>query len=241
MAVDLNTQNIEFGVQSYPCSGTHPGIVLVHDVWGLSGHTRDLTGRLAGEGFNVLGIDLYRDLSIRKVEDPGRWIQELCDPEIISDIEAGAQYLATHPASAGRKVGVIGFCMGGMYALLAGCGGKGIEASVAFYGLLSHEHGLLENEAGLDPRRKPREPIAAASDASCPLLAFFGDDDPYITVRDVGLLEASLSGSRQVSEVVRYPGAGHAFMNDTRPEAYRSEAAADAWSRMLKFLRTHIG
>jgi len=236
----MECSEVEMGVLCHPEAGTHPGIVLIHDVWGLSDHTRDLASRLARAGFSVLGIDLYREMPDRAIEDPSRWIQELCDPEIQADIEAAARFLADHPASRGRKVGVVGFCMGGMYALFAGCGGEGISASVSFYGLLSFQHGLLDREGGLDPAKKPREPIAAANALSCPLLAFFGEEDPYITGQDVRDLEAALSHQETPSQVRSYPAAGHAFANDSRPDAYRPEAATDAWDRMLVFLEEHL-
>lgn len=130
--------------------------------------------------------------------------------------------------------------MGGMYALLSGCGSEGIAASVAYYGLLSFGHGLLQQEGGLDPALKPREPISAARELSCPLLAFFGEEDTFITAQDVLDLEAALCQNENFSEVVRYSGAGHAFLNDTRPDAYRPEAATDAWRRMLDFLEVHL-
>ena len=109
-----------------------------------------------------------------------------------------------------------------------------------FYGLLSHAHGLLHDPAGPDRARKPREPIAMAAELRCPLLAFFGDQDSFIPQSDVQALERELTGARAGAEIVVVPGAGHAFMNDTRPDAYRPEAAADAWRRTVEFLRAQL-
>lgn len=220
--------------------GSAPGVVLVHDVWGLGEHPRDLCRRLAAEGFPVLGVDLYRELGEVKIEEPGPWMRQLSDPQVLADIAAGAAFLSGDPAVEAPRVGVVGFCMGGMYALLAACGTPGISAAVPFYGLLSHEHGLLHDPAGLDPARKPRQPLDAARDLRCPLLAFFGADDAFIPMADVEELERRLAGASAPHELVVVPGAGHAFMNDTRPEAYREEAARDAWRRMVSFLREHL-
>jgi len=140
-----------------------PAVVLIHDVWGLSAHTRDYAVRLAREGFAVLAIDLYRRAPPAKIEDPGAWMRALPDPQVLADLGAGARFLAALPETHGR-VGVLGFCMGGMYALMAGCADLGFSASVPFYGLLSHAHGLLHDPAGLDRARKPREPIAMAAE-----------------------------------------------------------------------------
>jgi carboxymethylenebutenolidase len=133
--------------------------------------------------------------------------------------------------------------MGGQYTILAAAGCSGLSAAVPFYGMLSHEHGLLAPGPGetLDPARKPRSPLEAAASVRCPLLALFGRDDPFIPVEDVRAFERALEKSGQPHEVVLYDGAGHAFLNDTRPEMYRPEAARDAWGRMLGWFRRHLG
>jgi len=236
----VKTESVEFGYLASPGDGPCPGIVMIHDVWGLAEHTRDMARRLAAEGFAVLAIDLYRREAEVKIENPGAWMRGLSDPQVLTDVEAAAGWLAGHSACTGR-VGVVGFCMGGMYALLAACGGAGIAAGTAFYGVLSHRHGILYDEAGLDPERKPREPLAAAEDLSCPLLCLFGDADEFVPLSDIDLLRASLAGATPPSEVVVYPDCGHAFMNDTREDAYRPETAAVAWRRTVAFLRQHLG
>ena len=231
---------VPLGHLAHPERGASPGVVMIHDVWGLAEHTRDLAGRLAAEGFAVLAVDLYRRESEVKIENPGVWMRELSDPQVLSDIQAGVDFLAGHPASAGRRVGVTGFCMGGMYALMAACACRGLSCGVPFYGLLSHSHGLLYDEAGLDPEKKPREPLDHAPELGCPLLGFFGGRDDFISSDDVQELERRLARAKHPAEIVVYPEAGHAFMNDTRPEAYRPDAAADAWRRMVEFLTVQL-
>jgi len=230
---------VELGYLAHPEPEGRPGLVLIHDVWGLSEHTRDLARRLAGEGFAALAVDLYRRLPEPRIEDPGRFIRELSDPLALEEVQAGIDCLAAHPAVAGHRIGVVGFCMGGMYALLAAAGCRGLSAAAVFYGLLSHARGMLA-EPGLDPAKKPREPVAAAREIRCPLLAFFGEEDEFVAQADVQRLRESLSGASHPAEVVVYPGAGHAFLNDTRPAAYRPETAARAWSRLLAFLRHEL-
>ncbi|MDP7571424.1 MAG: dienelactone hydrolase family protein, partial [Myxococcota bacterium] len=143
----MPTVEMELGSLVFPEAGPVPGVVLIHDVWGLADHTRDLAGRLAGEGFSVLALDLYRREAEVKIDNPGVWMRGLSDPQAIADVEEAAVFLRAHESVGNRKVGVIGFCMGGMYALLAACGSPGIDASVAYYGLLSHAHGILYDEA----------------------------------------------------------------------------------------------
>jgi carboxymethylenebutenolidase len=239
----MQRRDFSLGTLIHPdeSEGAHPGVVMIHDVWGLADHTRDLATRLAGEGFAVLALDLYRDLPDPKIDDPGRFIRELSDPIALAGVQSGIDFLASDPASAGCPVGVTGFCMGGMYALLAACTCRGLAAAVPFYGMLSYEHGMLGAPDGADSRLKPRQPLDAAPDLGCPLLAFFGEDDAFIPLADVERLRGALAGAAHPSEVKTYPGAGHAFMNDTRPEAYRPEAAADAWRRTVAFLGERLG
>ncbi len=236
----LATADVELGFFAHPESGVHPGVVMIHDVWGLADSTRDLAGRLAREGFGVLALDLYRRLSEVSIDNPGAWMRDLSDPQVIGDVQAGVDFLAGDSATAGRPAGVTGFCMGGMYALLAACACRGLSAAAPFYGLLSHEHGILHDEAGLDPARKPRQPLDAVRDLTCPVLAFYGDADEFVPMDDVRRLQSALAVSAQAGEVVVYPEAGHAFMNETRPEAFRPDVAKDAWARMVAFLRERL-
>jgi carboxymethylenebutenolidase len=186
------------------------------------------------------------------------WIRELSDPLVLETVQEGIDALARHQAVAGRthaagagqnhaagagqnhaaragqKVGLIGFCMGGQYAWLAACTCRGLSAVASFYGMLRYE-------PGLDATKKPREPLAAIAALSCPALGLYGREDALIPNADVDELEVRLAQQPQPFEIVRYAGAGHAFLNDTRPALYRPEAAADAWRRLLAFLRAHLG
>jgi len=235
------TEETPLGFLATPAEGgAAPGVVMVHDVWGLSDHTRDLARRLATEGLAVLAVDLYRREAAVEIRDPGAWMRSLSDPQVLDDLGAAGAALAERPECSGR-VGVVGFCMGGSYALMAACQDRGFAAAVPFYGLLSHAHGLLHDPEGQDPAHKPREPLAMAPELGCPLLAFFGDRDEFVPLDDVRALERALAPAAAGAEVVIVPGAGHAFMNDTRPEAFQPEAAERAWRRMLEFLKNRLG
>jgi len=209
-----------------------PGVVMLPDVWGLSDHTRDLAERLAAEGFAVLALDIYRRTGRPELSDPAAaldWIAALPDPLVLETIQEGAELLAAHEAVAGRRIGVTGFCMGGQYALLAACGVEGFSACAPFYGMLRYAEGL-------DAAKKPRAPLAALPDLRCPVLGFYGEQDEIIPTADVLELREGLAASPHAGEVILYPGAGHAFMNETRPALHRPEAAADAWRRLAAFL-----
>ncbi len=233
----MGEEALEIGHLVAPDAGAHPGVVMIHDVWGLSDHTRDLARRLAGEGFCVLAIDLYRETGRPRITDPASalaWIRELPDPIVMQTLQEGIDFLAAHPCVGGAKLGITGFCMGGQYALLGACTCRGLGAAVVFYGMLAYAKGL-------DPAKKPRAPLDAVPDLTCPLLGLFGADDALIPVADVQELERRLAKTGRPYEVKIYAGAGHAFMNDTRPEMYRPEAAKDAWGSMVAFFREHLG
>ena len=192
----LVTSDLDLGYLAHRAGEVQPGVVVIHDVWGLSDHYRDLARRLAADGFAALAVDLYRRTPAPKITDPGAWIRALSDPQVIADVQGAVDFLAAHASVAGRRIGVVGFCMGGTYAIHAAASCRGVSASVPFYGMLSHEHGLLAPPKGesLDPARKPRSPLDAACAVRCPLLGCFGADDPYVPTDDVQRFE-SISGS----------------------------------------------
>jgi carboxymethylenebutenolidase len=233
-------EEVELGYLAHSKDDASAGVVLVHDVWGLSEHTRDLARRLAGEGFSVLAVDLYRREDEVKIENPGEWMRALSDVQVLGDLQAAVDFLAAHPSVGGRPLGVAGFCMGGSYAILAAASCTGLAGSVAFYGLLSYEHGLLHGESGPDPALKPRQPLDAVAELACPLQAVFGDQDEFVPMADVEDLRKRLELSPQHGEVKIYPGCGHAFLNDTRADAYRPREAEEAWLDMLRFFRSHL-
>jgi carboxymethylenebutenolidase len=239
---DLVTSELEVGYLAHRAGAAQPGVVVIHDVWGLSAHYRDLARRLAGDGFAALAVNLYRRTPEPKITDPGAWIRALSDPQVIDDVQSAVDLLAAHASVAGRRIGVVGFCMGGTYTIHAAASCRGVSAAVPFYGMLSHEHGLLAPPPGesLDPACKPRSPLDAARSVRCPLLGCFGAEDPFIPTADVRRFDELLDASGQPHEVIVYPGAGHAFVYDTRAETYRPEAARDAWSKLLAFLRRHL-
>jgi len=231
----VRTAALPEGFLAEPGAGPHPGVVVIPDVWGLSDHTRDIAQRLAREGFAALALDVYRKTGHPSLSDPAAalaWIRELSDPLVLETVQEGIEALARQPAVAG-KIGLIGFCMGGQYAWLAACACRGLSAVAPFYGMLRYE-------PGLDPARKPRAPLDAVAALSCPALGLYGREDAIIPNTDVDELEQRLAQQRQPFEIVRYAGAGHAFLNDTRPALYRPAAADDAWRRLLLFLHTHL-
>jgi carboxymethylenebutenolidase len=232
--MNVLTAELAEGFLATPAGGPQPGVVIIPDVWGLADHTRDVAQRLAREGFAALAVDVYRKTGRPDVPDVAAamaWIRELSDPLVLESVQDGIDALA-RDASAGRKLGVIGFCMGGQYAWLAACACRGLSAAAPFYGMLRYE-------PGLDPAKKPRAPLDAVATLTCPALGLYGREDALIPNADVDELEARLARQPQPFEIVRYAGAGHAFFNDTGG-SYNEKAATDAWNATLAWFRQHL-
>lgn len=241
-AEEIVEENVTLGRAHRPRSGgSFPGLVLIHDVWGLSEHSRQLATDLAAEGFSVLEIDLYRDGAGPPTEDPGAFIRSLSDLSVLADLEAGAKWLMSQPSGRDRKVGVVGVCMGGTFALLAAATSDHFSAAAPFYGILSYETGMLAEPTGRDRDKKPHSPLEIADRSRMPLRASFGLEDEFVPNQDVDLLEVALAKSGQRFTIDRYARAGHAFLNRTREPAYRAEASETAWARVIPFLREELG
>lgn len=237
-------REIPFGRLHIPASKgdtrPHPGLVLVHDVWGRTEHSRALGQGLAQAGFGVVEMDLYRAMADPRVVDAGERIRSLDDRAILADLDAAAEWLAQDEVCRGRRIGVIGVCMGGTFALLAACHSQRFAAAAPFYGLLSYEHGHFIGPDGRDRVRKPSSPIESAPGLRMPLLASFGCEDHFVPESDIDLFEQALPRSGVPHRVDRYAGVGHAFLNATRPDAYHPEVAALALGRAVDFLREHL-
>jgi carboxymethylenebutenolidase len=224
------------GAAAWPeTGGPHPGLVLIPDVHGLSMHYRDVARRFAHAGFFTFAVDLYTREGTPQLADMdavNRWIAALSDAQVLGDLDAAIAYVGERPEVRGDAIGIAGFCVGGQYALMAACTLGGLGACVSWYGMLRYH----ETNA-----RKPRSPLDLAADLTCPYLGLFGADDALIPPADVEELRARLTAAGKTFEIVSYPGAGHAFHNDTRAAAYRPEAARDGFARAVGFLQRHLG
>jgi carboxymethylenebutenolidase len=224
-----------YGYGAWPEEGRDlPGLVLIPDVHGLKDHYRDIARRFAAEGFFALAVDIYSREGAPALADPPAvfaWIASLPDPRILADLGAAVQYVGSRSEVRRERIGITGYCLGGQYALMAACSVPGLAACVSWYGMLRYaEH----NE------RKPISPLELAPRLGCPYLGLFGAEDALIPAADVEELRTILTREGKTFAITSYRGAGHAFFNDTRADAYRPEAAADAWPRAVAFLRTHL-
>ncbi|HEY2963928.1 MAG TPA: dienelactone hydrolase family protein, partial [Pyrinomonadaceae bacterium] len=188
---------------------------------GLVDHIKDVCDRFAGEGFVALAPDLYHGKTTKSPDEAGKLMMALRIDEAEKDLSGAAQYLLDHEATTSDKVGVVGFCMGGALALYTATKNPDIGACVVFYG--GH------------PNVKPDLPNLHA-----PVLGIYAERDRSVTPESVHKLEQRLKALGKQIETVIYPQTDHAFFNDTRPQVYNAEAAADAWRRTIEFLRSAL-
>lgn len=210
---------------SQPGKGKRPTIIVVQEWWGLNEHVKDIARRYAAEGYIAIAPDLYSRLGNRvttSADEAGKLMGELNQEDGLKDLQATIAYLRTVPEVDQARIGVTGFCMGGSYALMLPCVSPDIKAAVPFYGQVPSPDTPLQKLSG-------------------PVLYIYGEEDGWITKADVQRLANALKKYNKPGEIKTYPGAPHAFFNDTRKDVYKPAEAKDAWARALKFFKQHLG
>lgn len=201
--------------------GEGPGVLVIQEWWGLVPHIQNICDRLAKEGFVALAPDLYHGKSTKSPDEAGKLMMALRVDEAEKDLRGAVQYLLAHPSTTGKKVGTVGFCMGGALSLYAATKNSQVGACVVFYG--GH------------PNVQPDLPNLEA-----PVLGLYAERDSFVTPESVRKLEKQLKDLGKSAEIHIYPGVDHAFFNDERPEVYDAAASNDAWQKVLKFFRAHL-
>ena len=205
------------GYLATPAVGSGPGVVVLQEWWGLVPHIKTLADRFAEAGYVAIAPDLFNGAQTTNPDEAGRLLMALNIEKTAEKLLKTIDFLLGHEAVTSDRAGVIGFCMGGQLALLAGTLSPKIGAVVDFY--------------GIHPHVKPD-----FSQLRSPILGFFGERDGLVTSEAVSQLEAAIAAASGTIETKIYANADHAFFNDTRPEVYDPAAAEDAWTRTLSFL-----
>lgn len=243
-------------------NGPLPAILVIQEIWGPDEHIQDLAQRFAQAGYVALAPDLYSRggrpdmLSEGRIEavksflntvPPGAWhdrsqMQEslaklptaegqaigetlgrLFAPRdndaLIADLSAWLDYLSSLAACSGQPIGSIGYCMGGGLSFELATSDERIRVAQVYYG----------SAPALD----------RLSALHCPVFGFYGENDPRITGAVPEVAEAARGFGKSYSYTI-YPGAPHAFFNDTRA-SYHVQAARDAWAKTLSIFNTALG
>ena len=209
------------GYLAVPASERGPGVLVIQEWWGLVDHIKDVCDRFAKEGFVALAPDLYHGAATKSPDEAGKLFMALNIAKAGADLCGAADALLARPELTTRRVGIVGFCMGGQLALYAATEYPDrIAAAVDFYGVHPHVR--------LDPAK-----------LRVPVLAHFAKRDASVKEADARALVEKVTAAGGSIEAHFYD-CDHAFFNDTRPTVYNKASAEQAWQRTLSFLREHL-
>jgi len=197
-------------------------VLVIQEWWGLVDHIKDVAERFAAEGFVALAPDLYHGQATSEPDEAGKLMMALNIDQAAKDLRGAAQFLLREGSVTSRKVGVVGFCMGGQLALYA--------ATVA-----PDEIGAVADFYGIHPNVQPD-----LSKLKAPVLGAFAENDSFTPPQAARELESKLRAQGIDTDFKIYEGTQHAFFNDTRPEVYNDAAARDAWGRTVSWFRKHL-
>jgi carboxymethylenebutenolidase len=209
-----------------------PVVILLGEIWGVNGQIRALCKRLAEAGVSVVAPDQYRGITPPSESDPQEkvlgFFDRFDDPAGIRDARACLDWVLDGGLRvAPGTVYALGFCMGGRFAHYLAAFDQRLSGAVNFYGRL---------EFAKQPHLKPFTPLDVAGMIEKPYLGLFGAIDDFIPTSDVELLRQEFSARGTPHHLHVYQGAHHAFFNETRA-SYHAAAAADAWHKLIGFVR----
>jgi len=231
--------------------GTKPAVIVIQEVFGVSGHIQNVADRFAKAGyFAVAPAIFHRENTTEGVrgtnpmfsyaglpgappnpedeEARGKAVGNWKDEEIILDINTTISWLQNHPRVLGDRIGIVGFCAGGRITYLAASACPGLGAAVNFYG------GGVMRALGNGP-----SPFDRAASIMCPVMGNFGELDQNPTPDEVRQMEAELKKHGKTHDFKIYPGAGHGFLCDER-SSYDEPSAKDAWERTLGWFQKYL-
>ena len=202
--------------------GPAPGVLVIHEWWGLDDWVKDQAQNLAKAGYAALAVDLYRGKVTNKQEEAHQLMMGTPPDRAIRDLKSAYAFLQGRSEVARDRIGVIGWCMGGRYALELATQEPGLDAVVAYYGA------------------PPTDPAAIAK-IHAPVLGNFGAEDKGPSPEQVKAFDAAMKKAGKTADLKVYDGAGHAFANVNNPwGGYREAAAKDAWTRTVAFFDRHL-
>ncbi len=201
--------------------GPFPGIVIIHEVFGLNENIKDIARRFADQGYVALAVDLFagRNRAICMFRFMSGQLLNSLNNSSIHDLKAALTFLAAQPGIDNSRLGAVGYCMGGSFAIAWACADDRLKVIAPYY--------------GTNPR--PLKAVARL----CPVVGSYPGND--FTASSGRKLDVELNRYNVRHDIKIYPGTKHAFFNDTLRDAYNEAAAKDSWERVLAFFKEHIG
>lgn len=197
----------------------HPGIIVIHEWWGLNDNIRMMTDKLAGEGYTALAVDLYNGKVAESPDNAGKYAGSVQEDEAIDNLTQAYNYLTKEQGA--TNIGTIGWCFGGGWSLQTALAHPGkIDATVIYYGRLVTDAAQLEK-------------------LQMPVLGIFGAEDEGIPPSTVKEFESALNDVGVTNSIHIYEGANHAFANPSGTR-YVEDAAEDAWEKTLTFFEENL-
>ena len=243
----LETRNVTFTSDGFQMEaylarpkapGTYPGVLILHEAFGLVEHERDVARRFANQGFIALAPNVYTRVGALKNATDMAEVRAkmfgISDAQLVHDFEAAAGYLRTQPGANG-KVGCVGFCVGGRWTLLFASSSPKVDAAIDCWG------GFITRATpdALSTPERPTPVIELVPQLHCPLCVVCGEEDQNPSVADAEELRKRLRQAGKTFQIDVFKNAGHAFFADYRP-SYREKAAFELWPKMVDFFKTHL-
>lgn len=219
--------------RAQPAGGKNlPVVLVVHEIFGVHEHIKDVCRRFAKAGYLAVAPDLYarqgRVDNLQGIQEIFKVVSRVPDAQVLSDLDASYQWAAAHGGDAAR-LAVTGYCWGGRIVWLYAAHQPKLKAGGAWYG-------SLVARANSDPQMQPRQPVDVAAALKCPVLGLYGEADQGIPVPTVEKMREALKAAGSPSEIILYPKGNHGFYADYRP-SYQKEHADDAWKRLLAWFK----
>jgi len=222
------------GYRAMPASGgPFPVVLVVQEIFGVHEHIRDICRRLAKRGYLAVAPELYaRQGDVSKITDVQeimtRIVSKVPDAQVMSDLDAAADWAGKSGHGDLKRLGITGFCWGGRIVWLYAAHSARVKAGVAWYGRL----------IGPSTELTPKQPIDLVGKLKAPVLGLYGGADSSIPKETIEQMANALQAADRPSLIVVYPRASHGFHADYRP-SYQKEAAEDGWKRLLGWFKKY--
>lgn len=228
VSADIQSSTIRFGPNNQYSGylvkpvgdGPFPGLVVIHEWWGLNNNIKSESDKLAKAGYAALAVDLFGK-STTDPQEAMQMTQNLNQQAATTQLLAAANYLRALAYVPDDKVGSIGWCFGGRQSLMLAINDPKLAAAVIYYG-------------------QPVTDSKELAKIKARVLGIFGEADESIPMSTVNQFKLALTEAGVRHEIYTYPGAGHAFANPTRGDSYKPAAAEDAWKKTLAFFKSTL-